>query len=476
MTIAARATICSAGPAACSITQTAAAEPTLAAISREETDMIRRRHLIGATAALPLFAIVERANAQSKFDWKMAKGATIEVNFQKGPNADVLESRHKQFEEMTGIRVGSEQIPEQQQRPKVALELSAGRPSFDVVSVALHVQKRLVERGKWMEDLRTWINNPNVTAPEFDFADFTAPGLRWGTAADGTIHTLATNHDVFLMYWNKRLFAEKGVAFPKTMDEMLEAARTLTDKSKGIYGMVGRGLKNANLPLFTSFQMGMDQDTITKDGKTLLMDTPEAVWAGELYKKLLTETAPPGTIGFNWMESQTSFSQGRVAMWIDGIGFSAPLIDPKKSRVTKDIGFSPVPAGPRAQHSATFCSGLSIPAASKNKLPAWLYIQWAAGKEINKEQIRLGAGTPPRASVWQDEAVQKASPFPKEWFDTSLACQKIGRPGLPEIVSVTEFRDVFGIALTNALSGGDVKTELTKATEAFKPILDKENA
>ena len=438
--------------------------------------MIRRRHILGAAAGLPMFSIVQRANAQSKFDWMMAKGAKIEVNFQKGPNADVLERKHKEFEALTGIKVGSEQIPEQQQRPKVALELSTGRPTFDVVAVALHVQKRLVERGKWMEDLRIWINNPNVTAPEFDFADFAAPGLRWGTAADGTIHTLATNHDVWLMFWNKAIFAEKGVPFPKTMDEMLVAARTLTDKSRGIYGMVGRGLKNANLPLYTSLLMGQDQDTISKDGKTLLMDTDAAVWAGELYKKLLTETAPPGTVGFNWMESQTSFSQGKIAMWIDGIGFSAPLIDPTKSRVAKDIGFAPVPAGPKAQHSATFASGFAIPVASKNKLPAWLYIQWAASKEINKEQIRLGAGTPPRVSVWQDEAVQKASPFPKEWFETSLACQKIGRPGLPEIVAVTEFRDVYGIALTNTLTGGDVKTELTKANEAFKPILAKELA
>ena len=432
--------------------------------------MIRRRHILGAAAALPIFNIVETANAQSKFDWKMAKGAKIEVNFQKGPNADVIERNHRKFEDLTGIKVGSEQIPEQQQRPKVALELSTGRPTFDVVAVALHVQKRLVERGKWMEDLRTWINNPNVTAPEFDYADFAGPALRWGTGADGAVHTLASNYDVWLMFWNQALFAEKGLSFPKTMDEMLETSRKLTDKSKGIYGMVGRGLKNANLPLYTSLLMGMDQDTVTPDGKSLLMTTDAAVWAGELYKKLLVETAPPGTVGFNWMESQTSFSQGKIGMWIDGIGFSAPLIDPTKSRI------SPVPAGPKAQHSATFCSGLSIPAASKNKLAAWLYIQWAAGKEMGKEQVRLGAGTPPRASVWQDAEIQKGSRFPKEWFETSLACQRMGRPGLPEIVSVTEFRDVYGVALTNSLGGADVRTELNKATEAFKPILDKENA
>jgi multiple sugar transport system substrate-binding protein len=51
-----------------------------------------------------------------------------------------------------------------------------------------------------------------------------------------------------------------------------------------------------------------------------------------LYKKLMRETAPPGAIGFNWNECQTSFAQGRAAMWVDGIGFSAPLVDPTKSK------------------------------------------------------------------------------------------------------------------------------------------------
>ncbi len=90
--------------------------------------MIRRRSLLAASAAVPLFNIVERANAQSQFDWKQAKGAKIEVNFAKSPRGDVLQAHQKEFEELTGIKVGAEQIPEQQQRPKVAMEMASGRP------------------------------------------------------------------------------------------------------------------------------------------------------------------------------------------------------------------------------------------------------------------------------------------------------------------------------------------------------------
>ena len=437
--------------------------------------MIRRRQVLGASAGmLPLFSIVETVHAQSKFDWKMAKGTKLEVNFGKHPSADIMQAHQKEFEELSGMKIGSEQIPEQQQRPKVAMELSTGRPTFDVVSISLHVQKKLIEKANWMEDLRPYIADAGKTNPEFDFADWSKGALRYGTAADGKLHTLPHLPDFWMVYWNKALFAEKGVAFPKTMDELLAAARKLNDPAKGVYGFVGRGQKNANVPLFTQIMLGLDKETLSADGKSLQMETPEAIWAAELYTKLMRECAPPGAVGFNWNECQTTFMQGRAAMWVDGIGFSAPLVDPTKSKIVKDIGFATMPAGPKAHHSAMFCSGLCMPSASKNKTGAWLYMQWMTNKAMSTEILGKGAGMPGRASPFSDADVRKSSAFPGEWFDTAIECQKIVRPGLPEIVAVTEFRDVFGIALTNMISGGDPKTEFAKATAAFKPIFEKE--
>ena len=439
--------------------------------------MIRRRHLLQASAGLLAApAIVEKVGAQSAFDWKQFKGTKLEVNFGKSPRPDVLQARQKEFEELTGIKVGFEQIPEQQQRPKVALELSSGRPSFDVVNVALHVQKKLVERGKWMEDLRPLLADPKLTSPDYDIADFSAPAMAANTAADGTILTIPINQDLFILFYNKALFAEKGIAPPTTMDELMAAAQKLNDKAKGIAGFVGRGLKNANLPLYTTFLLGHDQETITADGKTLLMDTPAAIAAGEFYAKLLRETGPTGVVGFNWNECQTTFAQGRAAMWLDGVGFSAPLMDKTKSKISDIVGFVPVPRGPKAQHSATFIEGVGIARGAKNKDGAWLYVQWATSKAMCLEYLRTGSGTPPRASTYGNTDIVKNSVFPQEWFDTVRASLKIARSGLPVIVSVTEFRDTFGIALTNTISGADVKGELTKATEAFKPILAKELA
>lgn len=438
--------------------------------------MIRRRQILASTAVLAAPAIVARANAQSAFDWKQFKGQSIEVNYQLSPRGDLVRNHIKEFEELTGIKAGFEQIPEQQQRPKVAMEMATGHPGFDVVNVGMHVQKRLVEKANWMEDLRPFLADKSLTNPDFDMADFSAPSMKVATGSDGKINVIPNNQDLFIVFYNKELLAEKGFkAPPKTYDEMYTMAKAMTDPAKQIAGFVGRGLKNANVVLFDNILLGFDQETVTPDGKKLLTDTPAAIQAGEFYQKLMRDCGPTGNIGFNWNECQTTFMQGRAAMWLDGIGFSAPLLDKTKSRIVEKVGFAVVPAGPKAHNCATFIEGIGIPAGARNKKAAWLFVQWITGKTMMNEQLRAGAGTPPRLSCYGREDIVKGSNFPKEWFDTTGASLKIARPGLPVIVPVTEFRDTIGTGLTNIVGGADVATELKKATAAFQPVLDKAN-
>ena len=438
--------------------------------------MIRRRTLLQGTAGLLAApAIVEKVGAQTAFDWKQAKGSKIEVNLAKSPRGDVLQAHQKEFEELTGIRVGAEQVPEQQQRPKVAMEMASGRPSFDVVNLAMHVQKRLIEKGRWMADLKPMIADAKLTAPGFDQSDFSAATMEAATGADGRMNVLPFNQDVWILFYNKEMFAQAGLSVPKTYDEMMAAAQKLTDKAKGVYGFTGRGLKNANVVLYDNILLGWDQETVTADGRTLLTDTPAAIEAAAWYQKIMRDCAPPGSVGFNWNECQTTFSQGRAAMWWDGIGFSAPLVDPVKSKIVGKVGFAPCPAGPKAQHSAVFVDAIGVPTASRNKTAAWLYCQWATSKTIFQDILRTGSGTPPRSSSYQVADVVKNSTFQQDWFDTTLASLKIARSGLPEIVPVTEFRDNLGVALTNIIGGADPAGELRRATETFRPVLAKAN-
>lgn len=435
--------------------------------------MLRRRTLLASSALLAAPAFVTRANAQSKFDWQQCKGQTIVIAMSKNPRADILQKYQKEFEALTGIKVESEQMPEQQQRQKMVLELSTGRPSFDVAHVSLHVSKRIIGTGKWLVDLRPYLANPQLTAPDFDFADFSKPSIEAATQPDGILDSLPLESDFWLVYYNKELFAQKGVKVPATFADMLAAARTLTDKSAQVYGFVGRGLRNANVPVWSNYVLGEDQGFVSPDGRTLLTDTPGAIAAAESYKTIMRECAPPGVVGFNWNECQTSFMQGKVGMWMDGVGFTPPLVDPAKSKIADHVGFAVMPAGPKAHACSVFTDALGVVAKSKNRDAAYLYIQWATGKQMLLNLVKAGGGASPRLSTYADPALLNDSPFGKEWLATLLESAKIARPGLPEIVPVTEFRDVFGVALTNMIGGADAATELKKATDAFRPVLEK---
>ena len=436
----------------------------------------RRKAMLG-TASLAGTALAQPfvsrlALGQSKFDWRRFAGTTLNVMMPKSTRSDLAQGAEKEFEALTGIKVSSEAIPEQQQRQKVLIEFTSGKPSFDVTKISLHVQKRIAAKGRWFEDVRPLIADASVTNPDFDFGDFGAAGRNFSTQSDSLMDTMPNFVDYCILYYNKELFQQKGVAYPKTMDEIATAAAKLNDPANGIAGFVSRGLKNANVPVWTSWLLGQGIETISASGE-LQTSGPEAIWAAELYKRLNKDYAPPGTIGFNWNECQTSFATGRAAMWLDGIGFAAPLEDPSKSRVVGKVGYGVVPPGPKAQHSAIFGDGFGIVRGSPKKQAAWLYVQFMVNKTEQLKMLKSGAGAPARNSPFADTETIRQSKFGKEWFDCILASAKIGRPGLPVIVPVTEFRDIFGVALTNMIGGADPKTELAKATEQFKPILEK---
>src|SRR6266403_932563 len=361
---------------------------------REDNDMAHfgptRRSLLQGTlaaSALSLTGFPARAEPQ----WKKYAGTTIEANLIKGPRGELLQKYASEFTDLTGIKVESEVIPEQQQRQKAVIELTSGKPSFDVIHVSYHVQKRQFEKAGWLADLTPFMKDPSLTAPDLTVNDFSAGGLQF-----------AQN--------------DKG--------EMAAAAEKLNDPANGIYGFTGRGLRNANMTLWTNFFLNYGGEFLDAKGN-ILTDGP------------------------------------------------APIEDPNASRVVGKIGYALVPAGPKGQYSAAYGDGVGIPQASAKKEAAYLYCQWAVSKTMGARLLQSGGGVPFRNSVLNDETVRKGVKMPPEWLDSVIGSAKISKLGLPVIVPVAEFRDIVGAALTATLSGADPATELKKAHEQFRPILER---
>ena len=325
---------------------------------------INRRRFLQVAAGVPALLTVPYGMAQPAFDWKRYKGQSIEVYLIKNPRGELLQKYNKEFEELTGITVGLELVPEQQSRQKVAIEFTSGKTSFDVVQITYNAQKRQFAKGKWLVDLR---DNFTSQAPsDFDLKDFSAGGMLYATQSDGRIDTLPLNLDPWIVYWNKEIFAAKGVAYPKSLGELAEAAKKLHDPAKGVVGIVGRGLKNANVPLWTNFFLAYAGVFIDPKGK-LTTDSPEGIASATLYRDLLKNTGPAGVAGYNWNESQSLFLQGKAAMWIDGSGFAPPLEDPAKSKIVGKVGYGVIPPGPKQQVSGTFGDGTSHSSMGANK-------------------------------------------------------------------------------------------------------------
>src|SRR5256886_13828059 len=238
----------------------------------ERPDASRRRLLEAGVSAAALGTLPGAwqfaAHAQGAFDPKRFKGEKIEILLVKSPRGDLLSKYHKEFEDLTGIEVGSEMVPEQQQRQKAVIEFNSGNPSFDVIALSYHVQKRQFAKNNWLTDLRSYISDKSMAAPDLDFADFAKGGLNYAVESDGRVMSLPLNLDPWVVYWNKEIFAGKNVAFPKTFAEMLDAAGKLNDPSKGVVGFVGRGLKNANVPVWTSFLLGYGGGVFHHTGNT----------------------------------------------------------------------------------------------------------------------------------------------------------------------------------------------------------------
>ncbi len=429
-----------------------------------------RRNFLAGSAAIGAAGLLGIKPASAAVDWKRFAGTTLEVNLVKSPRSETILKYLGEFEELTGIKVNAEATPEQQQRQKTTIELSSGKPSFDVVHLSYHVQKRQFEKGGWLADISGFVKDPSLTDPSLVESDFAEAGLQFAKDSQGVLRSLPFSVDYWIVYWNKELFEKKGLSYPSTFDEMVSAAEALTDPSSNTYGFVARGLKNANVPVWTTLLLGYGSTPLGPDGK-LRTTSDEAVEAAKLYQRLMTKAAPVGVSGFNWAEAQSAFLQGKVGMWLDGVGFAPPIENPEKSRVVGKVGYGVMPKGPKAQAAATTGDGIGVTAASKNKEAAYLFCQWVISHDMGARLLQAGAGVPFRNSVLEDPKVREGVTMPSSWVDAVAGSAKVSQLALPVIIPVTEFRDIYGVGLTNMIGGADPAAELKAATAQFEPVL-----
>ena len=217
--------------------------------------------------------------------WKKYAGTKLEVILAKGPRGDNLQKYIKEFTELTGIQVESEQIPEQQQRQKAVIELASGKPSFDVIHLSYHVQKRQFEKAGWLADMTGYMKDPNLTAPDLVESDFSAAGPairqeRQGRRCCRCRGRSTTSFSITTRSCSRR----RASRCRRRWTRWSRPPKSSPIAKEGTFGFVGRGLRNANMALWTNFYLNYGGEFLDAKGN-ILTDGPEAIEATKLYQR-----------------------------------------------------------------------------------------------------------------------------------------------------------------------------------------------
>ena len=111
-------------------------------------------------------------------------------------------------------------------------------------------------------------------------------------------------------------------------------------------------------------------------------------------------------------------------------------------------------------------------AASKKKLAAWLFIQWATGKEAMTRGVKSGAfADPTRQSVFDGAFKQTLGNFPGylETFETVVDNTAIQFAPQKQFFETTES---WAVALQDMYSGADAKSRLDELAEANAVVIN----
>ena len=440
--------------------------PRAGAVSRRTVLRIGGAALAGAATGPFVFT---PARAQG-FNWKRFQGKELFFLFYKHPWVDEMVRHIPEFESMTGMKVKYEILPEVQGRQKLVVEMTGGSGGVDGFHSSTHVEKRRFWKSGWYHPINKFLEDPTLTPPDFDWNDILRGAKLAVQQPDKSISGIPTFVDPFVLFYRKDLYDQKGWKAPKTLAEMESQAKGL-HAAPNMYGIVYRGLKNANATPWAYMLFAMGGDYLTKDGKSNI-NTPEWTKTMDLYAGMLRQYGPPGVVNFNWYECRPPSCRVR---WASTSTASTSRTSSRTPRSRRSPARSPTrscPAGPGGHHTCTFTNAMAVSSQSKNKEAAYLFCCWSTNKPNAVRELLAGVGVG-RASAWTNPEVKAKPKMPQSWYDAYLDSLKIGKPGLPEIDSVTEYRDIIGVAIQKAIEGAPSAQVLAEAHKDFQDLLNR---
>lgn len=241
---------------------------------------------------------------------------------------------------------------------------------------------------------------------------------------DGKLWGVPHVTDAPALLYNKRLFAEAGVTEPKTIDEMIAAAKKLT--KDGQYGFY----INTDSYFLQPFVWAYGGDTITND-KQVKIASPESIKGLEALLKFKEEKTVQANFDFanQYQNMMTDFKEGKVAMILNGPWAMGDLFGGKEFQDKNNLGIAPIPAGPAGQGSPVGGHNYVIGKGSKNVDESYKFIEFLNNTDNQVKLAKELKVLPTRQSAY-DNAELKSDAVVQA-FKAQLDVAR-NRPVIPE--------------------------------------------
>lgn len=415
--------------------------------------------------------------SSAKVDWKKFDGDQIRAMLCKHWFSDAIVAKLEEFQALTGITVNYEQIPESDYANKLLIEFNSGANPPDVF-MENYAWLPAHFSGGWNQDLNSYIENTELTDPDFfKFDDFMPSAINYCEYKD-TLPGLPVTGEWQILYYRKDLLEQKGIAVPQTFQELYDAAVKLNDPQSSVSGFVSRlkrGVGTAHVFGGYLYSMGGEWITVQDDGSaTVNVNTPEGVKAAEYYTSMFKDAGPMGAVNYGWSEAVAEMQSGKAAMMIDANGFRGQVEDPETSAVAGKIGYAPFPGDgshPAKVHLNHWMLGLS--SLGKNKEAGWYFLQWATSLPV-AEAIALDNGNGARSSIWEN-----ADFIARYGQDYIEACQKSAecseRYIVPQIVEQQEVMDIIESGLHEIYGGANAQAVMDEVQAKTQAVLQQMN-
>ena len=339
------------------------------------------------------------------------EGVTLTMMRHSGYEADWMQEIADQFYEETGIRVNIEQVAYSELKNRIIIDISSPSGSYDLIATTEYWLPEF-NAGGWLADMSQFIADPALYDPEFEFDDI-SPALIEANSINGQLLAMPWKFNSQFLFYRTDLMDTP----PKNWDEMLSYAKEFT--GNGMYGISLALGKSVIMDTYLNTLYQNGGQFLSDDGKTCLLDSPEALEALN-YLIDLSKYTSEGSINNHWDESAANFAQGNAALFPGVNSQLDNIVNPERSMVADKVGFAEWPGN---VHSAAVSStwGIAITKNCKNPEAGYLFIQYMLNAARTRDLVEKtsGAAVPVRTSLLLSDELNELYPHFKVMNDIS---------------------------------------------------------